>query len=87
MQLEGGSAKIDAFTVLLGLKANHLNFVEASVKALSIPASNVDCERAFSKYGNVLTDLRTCITPDNLEVMLGAWFYHKEYLYEIMLRA
>jgi hypothetical protein len=78
LSLEEESAQIDTVTVLLGLKGNHLIFVEASVQSLSIPASNVDCERAFSKYGNVFTNLRTCTKPENLEVMLGAWFNQKE---------
>lgn len=61
-------------SVLLGMKSDHKEFVEKSVWALWVPPSNVDSERAFSKYGNILTDLRTNLKPENIEIMLGLSF-------------
>lgn len=61
-------------TTLLGLKADHSDFVESAVRAIWLPVSNVDSERGFSAYNNVLTDKRTTLTPENVELMVALTF-------------
>ncbi|KAJ8880107.1 hypothetical protein PR048_020730 [Dryococelus australis] len=41
-----------------------------AIKCLWIPVSNVDSERAFSVYGNIVTHNRTTLCAINVEVML-----------------
>lgn len=66
--------KPNIIQVLLGMRSDHKEFVEKCVWALWIPPSNVDSERAFSAYGNIITDLRTNLKPESLEIMLGLSF-------------
>ncbi|XP_049964314.1 uncharacterized protein LOC126484761 [Schistocerca serialis cubense] len=49
-------------------------FVEAAVKTLWSPASNVDSEGSFSRYCNVMSDRRTALTSSNMEVMVSLSF-------------
>lgn len=66
--------KFDLLQELLSLKEDHENFVDASVKSLWVPVSNVDSERGFSAYTNILTDRRTTLSPANVELMLSLTF-------------
>lgn len=65
---------VDVIAVLLSLKSEYGPFVEAAVKALWIPVSNVDSERSFSTHCNIMSDRRTALTPSNMEVMVSLSF-------------
>lgn len=52
---ESDDAVINA---LLSMKANHPVFVSLCLQMLHFPVSNVDCERGFSAYGDVLCPKR-----------------------------
>lgn len=65
---------IDILAILQSLKLEYGHFVEAAVKALWIPLSNVDSERSFSAYSNIMSDRRTALTPSNMEVMVSLSF-------------
>ena len=65
---------VNVLDILLSLKGDHSEFVECCVKALWVPCSNVDSERAISSYGNILTDLRTNTSPETLEMQLHVYF-------------
>lgn len=65
---------VNVLDILLSIKGDHSQFVECCVKALWVPCSNVDSERAISSYGNILTDLRTNSSPETLEMQLNVYF-------------
>ncbi|KAJ8868452.1 hypothetical protein PR048_029980 [Dryococelus australis] len=48
---------VDVCQVLQGLKNDHANFVSQVLAILRIPPSNMDCERGFSAYGHIFSDL------------------------------
>nr|CAD7194733.1 unnamed protein product [Timema douglasi] len=52
--LKGNSKKVDILDILCGLKEDHEEFAINSIKAIWIPVSNVDSERAFSAYSNII---------------------------------
>ncbi|KAJ8876308.1 hypothetical protein PR048_020753, partial [Dryococelus australis] len=60
--------------VLQGLKNYHTNFVSQALAILWIPASNVDCERGFSTYRQIFSDLCTSLITCNIEIMLTKYF-------------
>lgn len=60
--------------VLLGMRINHLEFATACLQVLQMPVSNVDCERGFSAYGNILTANRNRLLPANVEAMMCFYF-------------
>lgn len=60
---------VDIVKMLLSLKCDFPDFVEAAVKCVWIPVSNVDTERSFSTYGNIMTGNRTNLKPNNMELM------------------
>lgn len=62
---------VDSLAILLSLRSEYGHFVEAAVKALWIPVSNVDSERSFSAYSNIMSDRRTTLKPSNMEIMLS----------------
>lgn len=62
---------VNVILILLSLKSDFSSFVNAAVKSLWIPVNNVDCERSFSMYNCVMSDRRTNLTPDNMELMLS----------------
>lgn len=67
----GKSGKdVDAVAILLSLKSEHDMFVQSVVKSLWIPVNNVDSERSFSMYNNIMTDRRTNMNAENMELML-----------------
>lgn len=68
---------VDILSVLLGLKEEHHNFVKNATAAVWIPPSNVDSERAFSAYGQILTDMRTNLKSENIQIMLSKYFARK----------
>lgn len=41
---------------------------------IKIPASSCDCERALSKYKNLLDDRRYCLTEDNINIFNFLYF-------------
>lgn len=71
---ESSSPSVDVCQILQGLKNDHTNFVSQALSILWIPASNVDCERGFSSYGHIFSDLRTSLKTSNIEIMLGKYF-------------
>lgn len=75
-QMSSASA-VDLVSILRGMKEDHSQFAETCMQMLFVPVSNVDSERAFSAYGNILTDLRTNLKPENTELMLSMYFSSK----------
>ncbi|KAJ8891152.1 hypothetical protein PR048_010666 [Dryococelus australis] len=65
--------KVDVPEVLNGLKESHCDFAESAISALWIPPSNVDSQRALSSFGHILTDLRTNLKVENIEIMLSSY--------------
>ncbi|XP_063227740.1 uncharacterized protein LOC134533894 [Bacillus rossius redtenbacheri] len=72
--LKSISKNVDILTILLSLKSDFPEYATNAVKCLWIPVSNVDSERAFSMYSNIMSDKRTSLRADNIEVMLGMCF-------------
>nr|CAD7445801.1 unnamed protein product [Timema bartmani] len=72
--LQSNSKKVDILDILCGLKEDHEEFAINSIKAIWIPVSNVDSERAFSAYSNIMSDKRTNLKIENLETMLSLYF-------------
>lgn len=64
----------DVLSILFSMRSDFPSFVESAVQAMWIPVSNVDCERAFSSYGNIMTDKRTSVTAENMELMTALAF-------------
>ncbi|KAJ8869434.1 hypothetical protein PR048_028424, partial [Dryococelus australis] len=65
---------VDVCQVLQELKNDHANFVLQAFAILWIPAPNVDCERGFSSYGHIFSDLHTGLKTCNIEIMLLKYF-------------
>ncbi|KAJ8897125.1 hypothetical protein PR048_002471 [Dryococelus australis] len=59
---------VDVCQVLQGLNNDHANFVSQALAIVWIPASNVDCERGFSSYRHIFSDLHTGLKTSNIEL-------------------
>lgn len=55
--------------MMLSFRANHPLFAEACIKAIFVPTSNTDVERAFSGYNDILTPRRCNLLAGNAELM------------------
>ncbi|KAJ8881135.1 hypothetical protein PR048_017608 [Dryococelus australis] len=72
--LETNDTEIDIHPILLSLRDDFLDYSENLVKCIWIPVSNVDSERAFSIYNNIMTDKHTSLGAGNMEIMLSMCF-------------
>lgn len=52
------------------MKGNHSGFVSSRLQVIYISVSNVDNERAFSAYGDILTPKRNRLTARNTEIYM-----------------
>ncbi|KAJ8890546.1 hypothetical protein PR048_010055 [Dryococelus australis] len=68
---------IDVLQILLSLKLNHTTFACNALKAVWIPISNVDSERAFSAHSDVFSDKRRSLKLENVELMVSLYFKDK----------
>ncbi|KAJ8895607.1 hypothetical protein PR048_000943 [Dryococelus australis] len=59
--LETNTTEIDIHPILLSLRDDFPDNSANSVTCIWIPVSNVDNERAFSMYNNIMTDKRTSL--------------------------
>jgi len=59
---------------LISMKAEHPKFVSACMQVLHIPVANVDSERAFSAYGDIVSAQRCRLSATNAEVMMCLYF-------------
>lgn len=65
---------VDIVTILLALKVDHSIFASNALKAVWVPASNVDSERSFSAYSDIFSDRRRSLKPENAELMVSLYF-------------
>ncbi|XP_063234984.1 uncharacterized protein LOC134537934 [Bacillus rossius redtenbacheri] len=72
--LKSEIGKVDMLRVLLSLKNDFPEFSDSAIKCLWLPVSNVDSERAFSAYSNIMSDKRTSLGAENMEIMLAMCF-------------
>jgi len=59
---------------LLSMKAEHPDFYALCLQVLHMPVSNVDSERAFSAYNDILSPKRCRMSAENTEIMLCMYF-------------
>jgi len=81
--------KLGTAAVLRALEAmrgNHSEFVKTCLQSIYMPVANVDSERGFSAYGNIVSPNRTRLSKDNAEVMMCLYFgddpNNNDYSYE-----
>lgn len=60
--------------MLLTMKEKYPEFVTLCLITINVPVSNVDSERAFSAYNDILSSKRTRLSAENTEVMLCLYF-------------
>lgn len=59
---------------LLSMKADHPEFFALCMQVLHMPVSNVDSERAFSAYSDILSPKRCRLSAENTEIMMCMYF-------------
>lgn len=62
------------WNILFAMRSNHMAFATACLQVLQMPVSNVDCERGFSAYGDILTTRRNRLSTANTEAMICIYF-------------
>lgn len=67
----GSDPTLDA---LKAMQTNHPDFVAICLSVLYMPVSNVDCERGFSAYGDIMSPKRTRLKTSNTEIMMCLYF-------------
>ncbi|XP_034232068.1 uncharacterized protein LOC117640011 [Thrips palmi] len=73
--LKSGKKNDDVLSdALLSMKGEHLKFVTLCLQVLHIPVSNVDSERAFSAYSDILSPKRCRLSAENAEIMMCMYF-------------
>ena len=65
--------------------AEEQNLKTVALRYLSTPATTVPCERLFSLAGNIVTQKRASLLPDNVEklVCMASWQINKDGLQEL----
>lgn len=63
-----------AVSALMDMRLHHPKFVQHCFEALYIPVCNVDCERGFSAYGDILSPNRNRLSTFNTEVLMCMYF-------------
>ncbi|XP_026290182.2 uncharacterized protein LOC113214890 [Frankliniella occidentalis] len=59
---------------LLSMKTDHPEFFALCMQVLHMPVSNVDSERAFSAYNDILSSKRCRLSAENTEIMICMYF-------------
>ncbi|KAJ8883492.1 hypothetical protein PR048_015336 [Dryococelus australis] len=72
--INASGGDVDVLAILLSLKYDFQEYPCCAMKCVWIPVANIDSERAFSQYNIMMTDKRTALKADNIEVMLGICF-------------
>ena len=53
--------------ILMGMLEEHTQIASRCIQCIFVPVNNVDAERAFSGYSDILSDKRTRLLPQNVE--------------------
>ncbi|KAK3931228.1 Glutamate synthase [NADPH] small chain [Frankliniella fusca] len=72
---------LNLVSLLCALKAEHLQFSNACLKALWILPANANSERSISSYNIVVSDKRRKLKPENAEMLTIVYFNPSEYNY------
>lgn len=68
------SEKDKVYEILKGMLEDDAEIASRCIQSIFIPVNNVDAERAFSGYSDILTDKRTRLLPQNVETALNLYF-------------
>lgn len=70
----GNKSRDLVLQALMSMRQDHEKFVTACIQVMHIPVSNVDVERGFSAYGDILSPKRTNLTSTKVETMMCLYF-------------